>query len=93
VTDTQPAADETLLKFPCEFPIKAMGRAEADFDSLVVSIVRRHAPDLGEGAVRVRSSRGGQYLAVTVTITATSKRQLDDIYQELSDHQQVLMAL
>jgi putative lipoic acid-binding regulatory protein len=93
MTVIEPPADESLLKFPCEFPIKAMGRAGNGFDALVVSIVRRHAPDLGEGAVRTRASRGGQYVSVTVTITATSKRQLDDIYQELSDHQAVLMAL
>ncbi len=84
---------ETLLEFPCEFSIKAMGLATQEFDTLVVEIVRRHAPDLGEGAVKTRPSKGGKYLAVTVTITATSKRQLDSIYQDLTDHELVLMSL
>jgi len=85
--------NETLLQFPCRFPIKAMGRAEADFDALVVAIIKRYVPDLKEGAVQTRSSRGGKYLSVTVTIEATSKSQLDAIYQALFDNERVLMSL
>jgi putative lipoic acid-binding regulatory protein len=85
--------EDTLLQFPCQFPIKAMGKAEDDFDALVVEIVRRHAPDLPENAVNTRPSRGGKWLAVTVTIIATSKPQLDAIYRELSAHERVVMAL
>jgi len=84
---------ETLLEFPCEFSIKAMGLATPEFDAVVVEIVRQHAPNLGEGAVRIRPSSGGKYLAVTVTINATSKKQLDTIYQALTDHELVLMSL
>jgi hypothetical protein len=85
--------DDSLFEFPCEFPIKAMGAAEPGFDELVVQIVRRHAPDLAEGAVSTRLSRGGRYLAVTVTVTARSREQLDAIYRALTDHEKVLMAL
>ncbi len=84
---------DTLLKFPCTFPIKAMGRSEAGFDDLVVEIVRRHAPDLREGAVKTRASRQGRWVSVTVTIQATSKGQLDAIYQALTDHEKVVMCL
>ena len=83
----------SLLEFPCQFPIKIMGAADAGFDDLVVGIVRRHVADLGEGAVSTRASRGGRYLAVTVTVTATSQAQLDGIYRELSAHERVLMVL
>lgn len=79
--------------FPCEFPIKALGRQGDEFVGLVVSMVRRHAPDLGEGAVTLRASGGGKYLAVTITITATSRAQLDAIYQDLTACEQVLWAL
>ena len=85
--------EDTLLEFPCQFPIKAMGKAENDFDALVVEIVRRHVPDLHESAVNTRPSKGGKWLAVTVTITATSKPQLDAIYYELTAHERVVMAL
>ena len=84
---------ETLLEFPCKFPIKAMGRAEGEFEALVVGLVRKHAPDLGEGAVKTRDSQGGKYLSVTVTVRATSREQLDNIYRELTACEQVLMAL
>ena len=85
--------EETLLKFPCEFSLKAMGLAADDFDALIVEIVSRHVEEIGEGAVRTRPSRGGKYLAVTVTFIANSKRQLDAIYQDLTDHERALMSL
>ena len=84
---------QTSMTFPCRFPIKALGPAEADFDLLVVDIVRQHAPDLSEGAVKRRLSRAGQYVAVTVTVQAQSRRQLDNIYLDLTAHDKVIMAL
>lgn len=84
---------DSPLEFPCEFPIKAMGHTADDFDSLVVSLVRRHAPDLGEGAVRTRLSRRGRFMSVTVTIRASSRQQLDSIYMDLTANERVLMAL
>jgi hypothetical protein len=70
-----------------------MGRAELELDLLVVEIVRRHVVDINEGAVTSRPSKDGNYLAVTVIVEASSKQQLDAIYQDLSDHPHVLMAL
>jgi hypothetical protein len=87
------ADEETLLEFPCDFPIKVMGRAEPGFDLMVVELVRRHAPDLGEGAVTTRASRGGKWISVTVMLRAESKSQLDAIYLELTAHEKVVMAL
>jgi hypothetical protein len=89
----QPPAESTAFAFPCDFPIQAMGLAEADFDSLVVSLVRKHSPDIHEGAVRTRLSRGGRFMSVTVTIQAQSRSQLDDIYLELTSNKRVIMAL
>ena len=84
---------ETLLRFPCSFPIKAMGKAVEDFDAVVVSIIRKHAPDFNDATVQSRLSRGGQYVSITVTINARSQQQLDNIYQDLTDHELVLVAL
>lgn len=89
-TDTPP---ESALQFPCDFPIKAMGLAHDTLEFTVVEIVRRHAPDLGEAAVKSRPSANGKYLSVTVTVRATSKDQLDAIYLDLTACEQVLMAL
>lgn len=88
---TQPA--ETIWKFPCSFPLKAFGRNSDDFETLVVEIVRRHAPDLEADAVSSRISGNGAYRSVTATFMAQSREQLDALYSELSGHEQVLMVL
>ncbi len=85
--------EETLLEFPCQFPIKAMGLADDGFDALVVSIVRQHVEDINEGAVKTRASSNGKYMSVTVTFTAHSKDQIDNIYLALTGHDRVMTVL
>ena len=84
---------ETLLEFPCEFPLKAIGVGPEDFEAWVLEIVRRHVPDLPAGASTSRLSAGGKYLAVTVTFTAHSLAQLDALYEELNQDARVKMLL
>lgn len=84
---------ESLIAYPCDFPIKVMGRRQSRFAQAVVDVVQRHAPDFDPGTVEMRSSREGNYLSVTVTIRATSREQLDGLYQELCDHPMVTMVL
>jgi putative lipoic acid-binding regulatory protein len=91
--DPMTDSDQSALQFPCTFPIKAMGLASETFDAEVLGIVRRHAPDVAEAAVTVRPSAAGKYLAVTVTIEARSRAQLDAIYQDLVACDLVLMAI
>lgn len=86
-------SEDSILDFPCDFPIKAMGLADEDFDCLVVGLIRKHSPDLAEGAVSTRYSQGGRYISVTVTIQAQSRKQLDDIYMDLTAEERVLVAL
>ena len=87
------AAPETLLEFPCTFPIKAMGRSDSGLEAAVLEILARHAPDFDAEALEARPSSGGKWLAVTVRIEASSKAQLDAIYQELTAHELVVYAL
>lgn len=84
---------DTLLQFPCEFPIKVFGKADCNLDAVVFSLVREHVPDLGEGAIRSRASSAGRYHSVTVIINAQSKAQLDAIYRSLTASEHVIMAL
>ncbi len=84
---------ETLLEFPCKFPVKAMGRNEDGFEALVTKIILTHAEMFAAEAVTTQLSSTGKYLSVTVTIEAISKAQLDRIYQDLTDCEQVLVAL
>jgi len=85
--------EETLLEFPCEFSIKTMGKSDPHFEKEVTEIVLKHVPDLYDGAVSSRPSKGGKWIAVTITITATSKAQLDAIYIDLSSFNKVVMSL
>jgi len=85
--------EDNPLVFPCSFPIKVMGHARDDFDAIVVEIVRRHHPDISEGAVSVRASSNNKYLSVTVTIDAQNRAQLDAIYQDLTDCEHIIMSL
>ena len=84
---------DSVFEFPCDFPLKVMGLARDDFDSLVVEIVLRHVGNLNEGAVVVRPSRNGKYASVTVTIQAQGQDQLDELYRELSGHERIIMVL
>lgn len=86
-------SDETHLEFPCRFPVKVMGNNTADFEAEIVMIGRRHIPDLGEGAVRSKASSKGKYLSVTITFTATSKPQIDNLYRALNAHPDVKFVL
>jgi putative lipoic acid-binding regulatory protein len=81
------------LAFPCDFPIKVMGRKEPGFAQKVMEIVLRHAPDFDPATIGMRPSRQGKYLSVTCVIRATSRAQLDALYQELCDHPSVVMVL
>ena len=93
MADSTPEDEESLLKFPCEFPIKAMGRATPELEIAVLEIMNRHVPDLGEGAVRTRESRNGNYLSITVTIQARSREQLDAIYMELTSCEHIVFTI
>lgn len=84
---------ESPLEFPCDFPIKAMGLAIHNLEVVVWEIVREHAPDTTEDAFSSRSSANGKYVSITVVVNAQSREQLDAIYQALTDHEHVIMAL
>jgi hypothetical protein len=81
------------LRFPCDFPIKVMGRDSESFRSLTLAIIERHAGPLSAGSISERMSRRGRFLALTYTIRAESRAQLDHIYQDLTDSGVVLVAL
>ncbi len=81
------------MQYPCEIAIRAMGRADTDLETIVVEIVRRHVADLGEGSVSSKPSSKGNYLSVSVRVHATSREQMDALYEELSAHEAVAMAL
>ena len=84
---------DTLLEFPCDFPLKVMGKAEEGFAQAIGAIVVRHAPDFDATTMEMRASKGGNYLSLTCTVRATSKAQLDALYLELTKHPLVKVVL
>ena len=84
---------QSLLTFPCAFPMKIVGRREDGFAQTVAEIVMRHATDFRPETMEMRSSKNGRYLSLTVTIDAKSREQLDGLYVELSKHPMVMMVL
>ena len=85
--------DPSLIEYPCEFPIKIMGHTRAGFAQAMLEVVRRHAPDFDGATLAMKTSKHGKYLSVTCVINATSRAQLDALYQELCDHPLVVMVL
>jgi len=84
---------ESPLDYPCDFPLKIMGRKEGGFAKAVLAIVRRHAPDFDPSTVETRPSRKGTYLSLTCVVRATSREQLDALYRDLCDDPTVVMVL
>jgi putative lipoic acid-binding regulatory protein len=86
-------SEASAIEFPCSFPIKMMGRDTAEFRATARALIENHVGPVDEDAIRFNPSGKGNFVSVTVTVTATSQQQLDDIYSDVSAHQDVLMAL
>ena len=86
-------SQDSLLDFPCEFPLKAMGRGIVGIEQTILDIVRQYVDEPDVTKVTTNTSRNGKYISVTIVINAKSREQLDNIYQAFTDHPDVLMAL
>jgi putative lipoic acid-binding regulatory protein len=84
---------KAILEFPCQFPIKIMGRDHAVFRDAAREIVEKHAGKISDDAVHQAASRKGNFVSITITIEASSQLQLDSIYQDLTAHDEILVAL
>ena len=83
----------SLIEYPCEFPIKIFGQQRAGFAQAVLEVVNRHDPDFVAASMEMRASRNARYISLTCTVHATSREQLDALYQELCDHPSIVMVL
>lgn len=83
----------SLIEYPSLFPIKVMGVQHPDFEQAVVDIALQFDPGYDRTTLQLRPSRGGKYLGLTLSITATSREQLDALYFALSSHPMVKVVL
>ena len=84
---------QTLIEYPCDFPIKVMGARVDGFAQAVIEVMLRHAPDFEPAGAEMRPSSKGNYLAVTCTFRALSQAQVDAMYRELTAHPMVKVVL
>ena len=84
---------ESLITYPSDFPMKIMGAMQDNFASTIVELVQYHDPDFHAGKMELRPSSKGTYLSLTVTVRATSREQLDNLYRALSSHPMVKYVL
>lgn len=84
---------ESLIDYPSDFPIKVVGIMHDTFAQTIVEVVTVHDPDFHAGKVDMRPSSAGNYLSLTLTVRATSREQLDDLYRALSSHPMVKFVL
>lgn len=87
------AEQETLIEFPCHFPIKVMGEQHVDFANEVVATIQAILPEFNHTHTQARASSGGKYTSLTCEVYVTSKPQLDSVYMALTAHAMVKMVL
>ena len=83
----------SLIDYPCEFPLKVFGQQQAGFAQAVLEVVNKHDPGFVAASMEMRASKNARYVSLTCTVRATSRVQLDALYQELCDHTMVVMVL
>jgi uncharacterized protein len=86
-------AEQSLIEYPSAFPIKVMGASVEGFEAAMVAVARNFDPAFDAATVERRPSKGGNYLGLTLTVTATSREQLDELYRTLSTHPMVKVVL
>ena len=90
--DSDPRKD-SLIEYPCRFPIKVMGVNMDGFVHAMTQVAEQFDPSFDATTVELRNSSSGHYLGVTLTVTATSREQLDDLYRALTSHPMVKVVL
>lgn len=87
------SSQDSLIEYPSRFPIKVMGEKVDGLVAAITHVARQFDPGFDAGTVELRESSGGKYLGVTITVTATSREQLDELYRTLSSHPMVKVVL
>lgn len=84
---------QSLIEYPCRFPIKVMGAKAPGFVEAIAAVACQFDPGFDAASIELRDSKAGNYQGITITITATSREQLDELYRTLSTHPMVKVVL
>lgn len=85
--------EQSLIEYPCRFPIKVMGANVDGFAQAIAELALRFDPGFDAASIEMRASKGANYLGLTITVTATSREQLDELYRALTAHPMVKVVL
>jgi putative lipoic acid-binding regulatory protein len=85
--------NESLIEYPCDFPIKVMGKSHPEFAATIVAVIQQFDDAFDPARVETRPSSGGNYTGLTVTVRAVNREQLDNIYRALTGHPMVKVVL
>jgi len=85
--------NDSLIEYPCDFPIKVFGAAQPDFAQAIATVVRAHDNGFNAATIEMRNSSNARYISLTCTVRATSRAQLDALYRDLTSHPMVKMVL
>lgn len=85
--------NESIIKFPCDFPIKIIGLNTPEFIAEIVQIVNSHHPEFSDDGLKTNLSGNSKFISITATVNAKSQDKLDDLYKELSQHPKIKMVL
>lgn len=85
--------NDSLIEYPCDFPIKVFGLAQPGFAEAIAIVVQKHSPEFDAASIEMRNSTGAKYLSLTCTVRVTSREQLDNLYRDITSHPMVKMAL
>jgi putative lipoic acid-binding regulatory protein len=92
-TMTRIPPEQSLIEYPCRFPIKVMGANADGFADAICRVAQQFDPGFDPATLEMRASKGSNYLGLTITVTATSREQLDELYRTLSSHPMVKVVL
>lgn len=84
---------DSVIEFPCDFPIKAMGLSTDPIENIFTKIARKHFPHMKSFNIKRQESSGGNYMSITIIIKALNREQLDNVYRDLSAHEKIMMTL
>ena len=89
----KPKSALELIDYPSRFPLKVFGNQSAEFENIVLNLIRARCPQVEHFEVSSRASKAGKYIALTITFTVQNQKQLEDIYQDLYECEHVVMSL
>jgi uncharacterized protein len=79
-------SQDSLIEFPCHFPIKVMGETSDEFANTILNVVKMHDASFDASRIEMTGSRTGKYLSLTCSVWVSSQTQLDAIYRSLTSH-------